>query len=298
MLGCDNMMHIIVLILKIIGILILGLLGLLLSLVLLVILVPIRYKVKGSYYGTPKGTVKVTWLLHILSVVVSFEEELLVSIRILGIRMFRDRGEHTEEFLEDVTEFAVEPPLYAAKETLKDAVRPISDPVTGEKVPTSDISGSEDEKSSLFHDRWKKYLEKVKIRCLKVCAGIGYIKQYLEKFWAVLQNPENQYTFKLVWRQVKKLMIHLRPRKAKASITFGFDDPYTTGQVLSAASIGYVWYGEQIQITPVFDEEIIEGEGNFQGRVRIGTLLFLGLRIFLNKNFRVLLKKAREIGGV
>lgn len=298
MLGCDNMMHIIVLILKIIGILILGLLGLLLSLILLVLLVPIRYNVKGSYYGTLKGTLKVTWLLHILSVVVTFEEELLVSIRILGIRMFRDKGEHTEEFLEDVTESVVEPPLYAAKETLKDAVKPISDPVTTEKSTASDISGSEDEKPSLFHNWWKTCLEKGKIGCLKVCASISHIRQYIEKFQAVLQNPENQYTFQLVWRQVKKLMIHLRPRKAKANITFGFDDPYTTGQVLSAASIGYVWYGEQIQITPVFDEAIIEGEGSFQGRVRIGTILFLGLRIFLNKNFRVLLGKARKIGGV
>ena len=101
---------------------------------------------------------------------------------------------------------------------------------------------------------------------------------------------------KLILRQVKALLRHILPRKASGYVVFGFDDPYTTGQVLAAASLFYAWYGQNIELIPMFEEPALEGELKLKGRIRMGTLLWCGLRVFLNKNFRVLLKRWRNMG--
>ena len=78
-------------VLKIIGIVILVLLGLILFLLLLVLFVPVRYRGIGSYQnGTFMTTLRVSWLLHIVSVMGTYqnEQELHLVLKIFGIPFF------------------------------------------------------------------------------------------------------------------------------------------------------------------------------------------------------------------
>ena len=78
-------------VLKIIGIVILVLLGLILFLLLLVLFVPVRYRGIGSYQnGTFMTTLRVSWLLHIVSVMGAYqnEQELHLVLKIFGIPFF------------------------------------------------------------------------------------------------------------------------------------------------------------------------------------------------------------------
>ena len=43
--------------------------------------------------------------------------------------------------------------------------------------------------------------------------------------------------------------------------------------------------------------KILEAEGRIKGRLRAGTLLVLALRILLNKNFMLLVRRWRRSGG-
>ncbi len=61
------MLHIVLLVLKIIGIILASLLGLLIALILIVLLVPIRYKLKAEYHDQLKAAARVSWLLRIIS---------------------------------------------------------------------------------------------------------------------------------------------------------------------------------------------------------------------------------------
>ena len=45
-----------------------------------------------------EGVFRITWLLHLFSVRVSYYGEPEIQIRILGFRVFKDRGEEAEEF--------------------------------------------------------------------------------------------------------------------------------------------------------------------------------------------------------
>lgn len=120
------MLHIILFILKIIGILFLVLLGLLLTVVLLVLFVPIRYRLDGSYYGRLKGRAKVTWLLHILSVTASFEEEFTVVVRLFGYHLFKPVKESVEE-TEDLMVHAMEVTDRKAEAAVKDSLKEVGE---------------------------------------------------------------------------------------------------------------------------------------------------------------------------
>ena len=58
-------MHIVLLILKILGILLLVLLGLLLLVLLAVLFVPVRYQLQGMWKEDKWASVKVSWLLSV-----------------------------------------------------------------------------------------------------------------------------------------------------------------------------------------------------------------------------------------
>ena len=83
-------MHILLLILKFIGILILVVLGFLLTLFLLVLFVPIRYRIDGEKesQGNLKGKVRLNWLMHILSIHILADEEISADIKIFGRPVF------------------------------------------------------------------------------------------------------------------------------------------------------------------------------------------------------------------
>ncbi|MDO5776008.1 MAG: DUF2953 domain-containing protein, partial [Eubacteriales bacterium] len=75
----------------------------------------------------------------------------------------------------------------------------------------------------------------------------------------------------------------------------GFDDPYTTGQAMMLASVLYPLYAGHIEMIPDFDKEIIDGELDIRGRIRVIVPAEAALRIFFNKQLRAMYKKARRI---
>ena len=74
------MLHILLLILKIIGIILAAILGILVLLVCIVLFVPVRYEVSGKCEGnidSLKAKIKVTWLLHLVRVDAYFKNRKL-----------------------------------------------------------------------------------------------------------------------------------------------------------------------------------------------------------------------------
>ena len=100
------MLHVILFILKLLGILILILLGLIILAVLLVLFVPVRYRGEGSYFEKVKGNMKISWLLHILSVTVRYEEEVVIAVRLFGFQIMRPKK--MDEELKEAEEIMVQ----------------------------------------------------------------------------------------------------------------------------------------------------------------------------------------------
>ena len=64
--GGDELVHVILLILKVLGITLLILLGIVLLLVLLLLLAPFHYTIDAEYYGDVKAVGRIQWLCFVL----------------------------------------------------------------------------------------------------------------------------------------------------------------------------------------------------------------------------------------
>ena len=53
----------------------------------------------------------------------------------------------------------------------------------------------------------------------------------------------------------------------------------------------YGVYARSFTLIPEFEEKILEGEVHIRGRIRAATVLWTAGRVFLNKNFRRLLRE-------
>ncbi|WP_312425989.1 DUF2953 domain-containing protein [Lacrimispora sp.] len=311
------MLHIILFILKILGLLVLIVLGLVLAAALMILLVPVRYQAEGSYDGKVKGKARITWLLHILSVSAQYEEDLIVRVRIFGFRIGKPKKmdselKEAEDIMVQAMEIMEPEPIREAQEVkdeIHDKVReePKNLPPPKEEVksPTPPKVDPKKKKGfrvmGVFEKLKKKVLmafTKLKFFFLRICDTLRTIKDKKDEIYAWISNKENQKTGKLLFRQVKRLIRHILPLRGKGNITFGFDDPYLTGQVLTYASVIYPLCHKHLNLYPVFDQTVFTVEGTFRGRIRIGTALLIGLRMLLDKNFRRLLKGWLHKGGI
>lgn len=319
------MLHIILLILKILGLLVLIVLGLVLAVALLILLVPIRYQAEGSYDGKVKGKARITWLLHILSVTAQYEEDLIVRVRIFGFRAGRPKKMDSElKEAEDIMVQAMEimepepirevlegkdedhdrvreepRSLPPPKEEARNLTPPKEEPK--KKVPKKKVLKKEKGIKGVFEKLKKKVLMafvKLKFFFLRICDTLKTIKDKKDEIYTWISDKENQRTGKLLFRQVKRLVRHILPRRGKGNITFGFEDPYLTGQVLTYASVVYPLCHKHLNLYPVFDQTVFAMEGTFRGRIRIGSVLLIGSRMLLDRNFRRLLKGWLHKGGI
>ena len=130
----------------------------------------------------------------------------------------------------------------------------------------------------------------------QICGKVNTGQEKIEQVRTFLNDQENRKTIGLLWRQVKKLLRHVLPRKISGRVRFGFDDPATTGQILTYISPFYGLYAKTLKLEPIFEEKVLDGELHVKGHIRAATLLWIVIRVVLNKNFRVLLKKAMALG--
>ena len=96
------MLHILLLILKIIGIIIAVILGLIIVLGLVILFVPIRYSIDADYHKKAVAHVKVTWLLHLLRGVVSYDEQLDISVKALWFDLYNNNDSDDEDLQTNV----------------------------------------------------------------------------------------------------------------------------------------------------------------------------------------------------
>lgn len=364
------MLPIILMIFKILGILVLALLGLAFFLILLMLLVPLRYRISGSYPGVPWGKVKVTWLLHILSMTILYEDGIKIAFRLFGFRLkknvrkvLRD-GEDmlvhatqvmdqpdeldeirinrrdgasdalytpealdascTPEALEalenrEISDASEEPNMLNTSSMINSLQ--VSEAEEAEKAVKAEKAKSQPEshldadsqapvrrkaRPTLWWSGFKKKIEqalrkqirrflsvfaKLKFLFWDICGKLKRMMEKVDELHAWLKDEKNKKTIRLLYRLIRKLIRHLIPARGRVEVVFGFDDPYVTGQALTAFSVIYPFFHKRLGVTPVFDKKIFTAKGTFKGRVRVGTLLVIAGRALLHKNFRVLLKR-------
>ncbi len=382
------MIHILLLILKIIGIILLSVIGLLLLAVLSVLFVPVRYKVKGDYHKEFTGKLHIGWFLNALRLDASFDKELKARARVLFFTLYdsdknkdeakagksyntsdthssgdknrnKDKEKNVFDDMKDETaggDIAVseagsvkrsghegdtqrtEKPVEKKNEAeagktsdkknvgqtegaecVGNAEKPPSEvkkaengtsvivnKVNGETGANSDGKISEKQpditsakktpgiiahlKKRIYSltDKVKSIIKKTKRKIRAVIRSKDKLKKKIDDIKMIINDEANKEMVRLLYSQLKALFKEIMPVKYKINIHYGCDDPYRTGQLLMYISVFYGLSGINMNITPDFNEKILEGDIYIKGRVRIYKLLMIVFRVYRNKRFREL----------
>ena len=272
------MLHILLMILKIIGIILLAILGILILSLCVVFLVPLRYQVTAYLNGELKKSniqIKFSWLLHLMSGHVSYlNEKLDYKIRVLWKNITEEEPTHYEESKEYVSE----------KEHIQEKeIKP--DNVVENKIEKSEtIEEVKKEKKSTKKNKF----ENLKCTIKDVCDKIKRVIEFLKA-------EAHQATLLRIKKEIARLLAFLKPKKLKGNVHYGMDDPYRTGQILAILSVLYPFYGESVEIYPDFEQKILEGELHIKGHVRGVYALIMAINLLLDKNVRTTIKDIKAL---
>ena len=330
------MLHIIIFILKIIGILLLVILGLILLLVSSVLFVPITYKVRAE---RKDGVIQVRavagWMFRLLSVHyrlhTSQEPMQLLQGRILGIPVWKPlepKKEKPKKAEKKSKEKQSKPKQMGAKQLEQKAEVKSSDKakerlkkdltpgtaVASVPQPEPEVSRQEQPQDKQAQTKpprqsiLKKLLYAIRRIYGKIIAiGRGLFSLVvkllhmpekasetigtLTDFWNLEENVKARES---IWRELKFLWKHSRPRKADLTLHFGFEDPSWTGQCMGVLSILNVWYPGRIFLKPEFEQEIFEGTLYIKGHMMLAVPLLSIFRLWRDENVMKMYRRFRQ----
>lgn len=317
------MLHVILQILSIIGIVLLCLLGLLLLLILLVLFVPIRYRFIGHKEGeTLAFTARVTYLLHLLSVRFEYPDPGSLIIKVFGIRIF-DSAKQKEQDAEKKKDSDKMLPKENDKKTAAKKRQEENDrtkEASGKDSTVTETAAKEDdkeeegsreelqedstedlkEKKSLA-ERIKEIFQKIQYTIRSICDKIKSslqkaeeLKETVTYYKDSITKRENRKLFSRAKKRLFKVLKSIRPRVLKADLHIGTGSPDTTGYLCAAYGMLSPVLGNNVRITPDFEETVWEGRVYIKGRITVFTILWQALGIVLDRQLWIFIKELKR----
>ena len=286
------MIGVLLTILKVIGIIILALIALALLIVLMVLFIPVRYKGKIYFKKVPDIDLSVTWFFKFLNISLKFKDELDISAKVAWFfTVFSNKEDSNDEQKinsdnKDNIEKEPEEKSLSKKENSEEKSASLDgDNIKEHKTDTQNtplVKADELNKQEKKHSNAvKKAKDKKKDKQNKSLPE--KILEKVKDIHYIITNDENKLIFMKMLEKVKKIIVHVLPRKISGYFKFGFEDPSVTGQVLEILAVFYPLYKDDFKIIPMFYDEIIEVDISFKGRLRIFYAAYIGLLLWLNK---------------
>ncbi|MEF9997508.1 MAG: DUF2953 domain-containing protein [Lachnospiraceae bacterium] len=310
------MLHIIGLIFKIIMIILLIILGVLVLLLGIILLVPIRYRIRGTGDGPAESVdikLTVSWLFHLIGGFVSYSQNKFNwQIRIVWKKLNVSTKESTpkESTSKESTLKESASKESTQKELIPEKEEPIiisknkeigkKDTKEVEKLKESSKSPTTEKLKISKKNIWTKSIEffqKIKYTFHKIYANIIVILEKKERILTFTEDEIHRAALQRTLVELKRFMKFLKPKKLKAKIHFGFEDPYNTGQVLAIVSVLYPFFGSHIIVDPDFEHQVFDGNFYIKGHIRVVYIIIIAWNLFWDKNVRTTYKhiKAFEL---
>lgn len=321
------LLHILLFLLKLIGIVLLVILGLIVLILVIVLLTPIRYRIGASKYQTIQAEGKVTWLFRLIEMVFKLDtgaeegKRLHLSFRIAWLKLYDNQKPKEKRIKQKKTRKTKSKPESEQLEKVIQAAKPEQPEVKVQPIKTEQAAEMKNEMPKAVHPEKILCLAKNaanKILSLirgvfslicsilsipsKIMDGLEKLENFFTKlrekkeaFLAFYYEEHNHQWFTVFWHRLKKLLLKILPRADRLYLHFGFEDPATTGQVLGGLSILYPVCGEKMELCPEFNEEILEGEVKCHGRIRPVSLVIFAVKSFLNKQFFSMVKQFKVL---
>ncbi|MCH5251031.1 MAG: hypothetical protein J1E98_13920 [Lachnospiraceae bacterium] len=318
-----TVLHIILVILKIIGITLGILIGIILLVLCAALFIPVRYRIEAERTegeGNPpvKVMAKVSWLLHFINAKVQYASKLNLRLRILFITIFKIPGKPrkagkfgrksqrqkngrsgTGEFAGKKNNLKEEKIENGNGNTVTEDKNNIKDAGSA-KSENFDYFGQQDgeeedtEEKLSIKDKLIKiwdFFVNIRYTIEKLCDKIKGISENVEYYTDIIQGELFKASFGLCKGELVSILSYIRPREVKAELVIGAGDPAATGQIISYYySVLYPYIGSDVTVIGDFDNKRIEGTVFIKGKVKLFTFLKAVIRIYFNKDIKNLLK--------
>lgn len=314
-------------ILKIIGLVLLSVAAVLLLLILLVLFVPVRYRVvlrRKEQEQNQEGEavllharVRVSWLLHLVRVVVDYPESSVVKLKLLCFTLFRsDKGGKGEK------EKRADKKDKENKESQEGAVEKNKTEENSEKSEIENVSKDggeeteskngkepereEEQERAGFLERVREFfgkilsaLKNIQYTFLKICDKIKHIVKSIRHYIEVIQSEAFGNAWRLCSGQVLALLKSIRPRKVRGNLLVGAGDPAATGNIMAVYGMLYPWVGNPksryyLALVPDFEQKIIEGNLQIKGKITVLRAVRTAWKIYFNKDVKKLIKMFKK----
>ena len=313
------MIHILFMILKALGILLLVLLFLVLLIVCTVLFLPFCYRAQvlkeEEGFACVKASGRVSWLFGAVALTASYEEQkpeaqiLLFGAsletwkrRLKKIRRGEASVPRTEE---NETENAPEAEKTAEQKAPDQKEK--QQKVTAQKEQPEQEQEPDAPKKSIL-ERFFGRIEYLPEKLLNLASRLlqtafRLLELPLEKLEQKIQAGRR---LKRKWESVKKFfrskmfreaLLHAKkevlyflkkaaPKKVTGTVRFGFDDPALTGETLGILGMIYGKLPKDLSIQPDFEQEILRGDVRMKGSFQAVTAAGIALRLFRDQNLR------------
>ena len=319
------MLHILILILKITGIILLFILGTILLIIAAVLLIPVRYYGYLEKEKMLKMNGKAAWFLGVVEVTANYvENQMQMDIRLFGkslinkkskkmkkkkrqdIRPSKQRKENeAPEMMPERKEMEDERDIPEIPVTISEQKSAMQE--ADKKSP--DAEKTADAKRSTQKNRAKEFTNKISEIPKKVAGSIKQVQRSVRSvsgkteqiktqitkyidFWSldVTQTAKNH-----IWKELKYLIRHYRPRKISGQLLIGFEDPSVTGQVLGILCVLAVFGGNHLKVDGDFQQSVLKGNLEIRGHIRLCHIAKSAVIMLTDKNVRRTIREFRSI---
>lgn len=316
------MIHILFMILKALGILLLVLLFLVLLIVCTVLFLPFCYRAQvlkeEEGFACVKASGRVSWLFGAVALTASYEEQkpeaqiLLFGAsletwkrRLKKIRRGEASVPRTEE---NETENALEAEKTAEQKAPDQKEK--QQKVTAQKEQPEQEQEPDAPKKSIL-ERFFGRIEYLPEKLLNLASRLLQTAfRLLELPFRLLEKLEQKIQagrrLKRKWESVKKFfrskmfreaLLHAKkevlyflkkaaPKKVTGTVRFGFNDPALTGETLGILGMIYGKLPKDLSVQPDFEQEILQGDVRMKGSFQAVTAAGIALRLFRDQNLR------------
>ncbi|MCM1134186.1 MAG: DUF2953 domain-containing protein [Clostridium sp.] len=307
------------LVLKILGIAVLAVLGILLTILLLVLFVPIRYKITAHRKIIEEvpvvAEIKITWLLHILNAAFSYPKAAYVRVRLFCYTIFKI-GEKSDSGTEGKKKKPAKKEKKFTKKEKETENRKEEKKEAGsstEESSNADISKSNadtsnneaaeedmEEGGNKFVKFFRKLLEllrNIRYTIVKIYDKIRHVVNNIQYYIKILKSDAFSGAWAVCSKQVLSLLKSIGPRKISGTLLIGTGDPASTGQIMAIYGILYPFIGEHVEITPDFEQQIVEGDLLIKGKITVFKALKTAWIVYFNRDMRRLIKLFKKGGS-
>ena len=295
-------------ILKVLGIILLSILGLLLIIILLFLFVPFVYKIRVKYVDKQlEAEGEVSFLFRLLRARAAYKDELSYEAKAAFFTLISSEKAGRDE--EDGKEAHKESKAADVKaedtslKTTEDGTQEDCKQAVCGQVNEENKAGKKAKSKKAKKQKSKKTKKK-----LNIFAKIEEIKEKIEAKWTAFKetflslNNKKEAVLKFInaegtadgifylLTQSKILIKMILPKEIKGWLRFGTGDVYTEGQYLTYLCFVYPLYAGKFDIIPEWEEEVIEVDATFSGKIRMFAMLLIGLKLLFSKKVKALLR--------